>query len=66
LKTTKVQYLEGRIPKKDTRTTMPQMRTAWTLSQKLPEKGWTQTIQRTSQKLAASEENRPVANQTKD
>jgi len=48
------------------RTAMPQMRTTGTLSQKLPKKGWTQTIQYTSQKLATSEENRPVANQTKD
>jgi len=45
---------------------MPQMGTDGTLTQKLPEQGWTQTIQRTSQKLATSKENRPVANQTKD
>jgi len=45
---------------------MPQMCTAWTLSQVLPETGWSQTIQRTSQKLATSEENRSVANLTKD
>jgi len=63
---TKIHYLKGRIPKKDTRTTMPQMCTARTLSQKLLEKGWTQIIQRTSQKLATSKENRSLANQTKD
>jgi len=45
---------------------MPQMRTAWPLSQKLPEKRSTQTIQRTSQVLATSEEIRPLANQTKN
>jgi len=50
---------------KDTRTTMPQMCTAGTLSQKLPEKGWTETIQHTSQKLATSKEKRSIANQTK-
>jgi len=45
---------------------MSQMRTTWTLGQELPEKGRTQTIQRTSQELATQEENRPLANQTKD
>jgi len=34
---------------------MSQMRTTWTLSQELPEKGQTQTIQRTSQELATHE-----------
>jgi len=45
---------------------MPQMRTAWTLSQELPEKRRTQIIQRTSQELATHKENHPLANQTKD
>jgi len=45
---------------------MSQMRTTWTLSQELPEKGWTQTIERTSQQLATQEENGPLANQTED
>jgi len=45
---------------------MPQMRTAGTFSPKLPKKRWTQTIQRTSQKLATSEDNRPLADQTND
>jgi len=63
---TNIQYLKGRIPKKNTRTTMSQMRTTRTLGQELYEKGWTQTIQRTSQELATREENRPLANQTKD
>jgi len=36
-----------------------------TLGQELPEKRWTQTIQRTSQELATREENCPLANQTK-
>jgi len=63
---TKIQHLEGRIPKEDKRTTMPQVRTTGTLSQKLPEKRWTQTIQRTIQELATREENRPLVNQTKD
>jgi len=45
---------------------MPQMRTTWTLSQELTERRRTQTIQRTSQELATSEENRPLADQTKD
>jgi len=40
------------------------MRTAGTLSQELPEKGQTQTIQRTIQELATHEENCPLANQT--
>jgi len=35
---TEIQHLEGRIPKEDMRTTMPQVRTTGTLSQKLPEK----------------------------
>jgi len=65
-KKTKIQYLKGRIPKKDTRATMSQVRTAWTLSQELPEKRRTQTIQYTSQELATREENCSVANQTKD
>jgi len=65
-KTTKIQHLEGRIPKEDARTTMPQVRTARTLSQELPEKRWTQTIQRTIQELATRQENRPLANQTKN
>jgi len=64
--TTKVQYIESRIPKKDPRTTMPQMRKTWTLSQRLLKTGWTQTIERTSQKLATRKENRPLANQTED
>jgi len=63
---TEVQYLEGSIPKKDMRTTMPQMGTAWTLSQELPERRLTQTIQRTSQERATREENRSLANQTSD
>jgi len=42
------------------------MCTTWTLSQELPKKGVTQTIQRTSQELATREENRPLANQAKD
>jgi len=63
---TKIQHLEGRMPKKDTRTTMPQVRSTWTHSQELLEKRRTQTIQRTSRQLATSEENRPVANQTQD
>jgi len=63
---TEIQYLEGRIPKKNTRTTMSQMRTTGTLSQELPEKRWTQTIERTSQGLATREETCPLANQTKD
>jgi len=62
----KIQYVERRITKKDTRTTMSQMRTAWPLSQELPKKGRTQTIQYTNQELATHEDNRPVANQTKD
>jgi len=45
---------------------MPQVRTTGTLSQEVHEKGWTQTIQHTSQKLATREENRLLANQTKD
>jgi len=45
---------------------MSQVRAAWTLSQELPEKRWTQTIQFTSQELATGEENRPLANRTKD
>jgi len=45
---------------------MSQMRTPWTLSQKLPEKERTQTIPSTSQKLATHEENHPVAKKTKD
>jgi len=61
---TKVQHLEGRIPKEATRTTMSQMRTTWTLGQELPKKRRTQTIQRTSQELAAHEESRPWATQT--
>jgi len=63
---TEIEYLEGRIPKKNTRTTMSQIRTAGTLSQELPEKRWTQTIQRTIQELATREEKRPLANQPKD
>jgi len=42
---------------------MPPMRKTWTLSQRLLKKGRTQTVQRTSQKLATPKENRPVANQ---
>jgi len=45
---------------------MRQVRTTGTLSQELPEKRRTQTIQRTSQELATREENRPLANQTKN
>jgi len=45
---------------------MSQMRTAWRLSQGLPEKRRTQTIQRTNQELARREENPALANQTKD
>jgi len=45
---------------------MPQVRTTGTLSQGLPEKRWTQTIQRTSQELATREENRHLANQARD
>jgi len=45
---------------------MPQVCTTGTLGQELPEKRWTQTIQRTSQELATSEGNRRLANQTKD
>jgi len=45
---------------------MSQMRTAWALSQELPKKEGTQTIQYTNQVLATHEENRPLANQTKD
>jgi len=63
---TNIQYLKGGIPKKDTRTTMPQVSTIRTLGQELPEKRGTQTIQRTSQQVATHEESRPVANQTKD
>jgi len=40
--------------------------TTWTLSQELPEKRLTEPIQPTSQELATREENRPLANQTKD
>jgi len=43
-KKTKIQYLKGRIPKKDTRTTMPQVCTTRTLGQELHKKSWTQTI----------------------
>jgi len=64
-KKTKIQYLKGRIPKKDTRTTMPQVCTTGTLGQELPEKRETQTIQRIRQELATREENRPLANLTK-
>jgi len=63
---TKIQHIEGTMPKKNTRRTMPQVRTTGTLSQKLPETRWTQTIQRTSQELATREENGPLANLTKD
>jgi len=66
VKETKIQYLKGRIPKKDTRTTMPQVCTTGTLGQELPEKSWTPRIQCTSQELATRKENHPVANQTKD
>jgi len=45
---------------------MSQMRTAWTLSQELPEKRWIQAIQYTSQELATCEENCPLANQAKN
>jgi len=61
---TKIQYLQGRIPKEDTRTTMSQIRTTWTLRQELPEKVRTETIQCTSQELATHEETCPVADQT--
>ena len=43
-KTTKIQYLKGRIPKKDTKTIMPQVCTTRTLGQELHEKRLTQTI----------------------
>ena len=49
---TEIQHLKGRIPKEDTRTTMSQVRTTRTLSQELPEKGRTQTLQRASPELA--------------
>jgi len=49
---TEIQHLEGRIPKKDTRTTIPQLRTTRTLSQELPETSETQSIQRTDQGMA--------------
>jgi len=65
-KTSEIQHVKGRIPKENTRTTMPQVRTTGTPSQELPEKRWTQTIQRTIQELATREENRPLANQPKD
>jgi len=45
---------------------MPQVGITGTLSQELPEKRWTQTIQRRSQELGTSEENRTLANQTKE
>jgi len=63
---TEIEHLEGRIPKKDTRTTRPQVHTTGTLSQELPEKRRAQTIQRTNQELATREQNRPLANQTKN
>jgi len=61
---TKIQCLEETIPKEDTRRTVSEMRKIWTLSQELPEKGETQTIQRKSDELATHEENRPLAKQT--
>ena len=35
---TEIEHLQGRIPKKDTRTTVSQMHTTWRLSQEFPEK----------------------------
>jgi len=58
-KTTKIQHLKRRIPKPDTRTTMPQVRTTGTLGQELPEKRWTQTIQPTIPELATFEKTAP-------
>jgi len=53
------------LPKKDVRTTMPQVRTTRRLSQELPKKRWTQTTRRIRQDLATRQENRPLANKTK-
>ena len=61
-----IQYLKGRIPKKDTRATMPQVCTTGTLGQELHKRRGTQTIPHTSPELATREENSPLANQTKD
>jgi len=64
--TTKVQHLKRRIPTKNSRTTMTQMRTTRTLSQGLHNEGWAQTIPRTSQELTTHEETYSLVDQTQD
>jgi len=49
---TKIEHLERRIPKENSRTTIPQMPTTCTLSQELQKERRAQIIQRTSQELS--------------